>query len=272
MPSVIPFDFDGNAVRAIMHNDESWFVAKDIAVSLGYSNPRKAVRDHCKHARVVGGGNESFLPREEGVNDSFTLDPQTILIPEPDLYRLIIRSQLDSAEKFEQWVFEKVLPSLRKHGHFGVAKLEALALPSATLRLKPSFRTQALHCAVQVAKMQGGDEGEVDRLYEKYCEKFAAKPKREKDDPDCPRLVHEFVEDVMHVTVPARIMPANKKTQMKFIYEVFRKYCSERGMKRDDIPSMRVLGSGLKHRSDIVQVAPRSCVFYNLVPREEWNV
>jgi prophage antirepressor-like protein len=84
-------------------------VAIDIAKVLGYVNPQKAVRDHCKNVDAVG------------VNDSFTLDPQTIIIPERDVYRLIMRSKLPSAEKFEEWVVGDVLPSIRKTGKYEVA-------------------------------------------------------------------------------------------------------------------------------------------------------
>lgn len=105
--SVTPFYFDESAVRVLTgHDGEPWFVAKDVAVVLGYSNPQKAVRDHCKAAIPVG------------VNESFTLDPQTVIIPERDVYRLIMRSKLPSAERFEEWVVGEVLPSIRKTGQY----------------------------------------------------------------------------------------------------------------------------------------------------------
>ena len=66
--------------------------ARDVAEALGYTNPQKAVRDHCKRVRPIG------------VNDSFTLDRQTLIIPEPDIYRLVMRSRLPEAERFEEWV------------------------------------------------------------------------------------------------------------------------------------------------------------------------
>jgi prophage antirepressor-like protein len=111
MTDIVPFNFEGNNVRAFELSGEIWFVAKDAAVALGYSNPQKAVRDHCKRARPMG------------VNDSFTLskttiDPLAVVIPEPDLYRLIMRSRLPSAEKFEALVVEEILPSIRKTGQY----------------------------------------------------------------------------------------------------------------------------------------------------------
>lgn len=103
---IVSFDFEGAGVRGLSIDGEPWFVAKDIADVLGYTNPQKAVRDHCKGARPVG------------VNESFTLDPQTTIVPERDLYRLIMRSKLPAAERFEDWVVGEVLPAIRKTGRY----------------------------------------------------------------------------------------------------------------------------------------------------------
>lgn len=107
LPAV--FQFDNFQVRTIVVNGEPWFVAKDVADALGYTNPQKAVRDHCRRNTPVS-----------GVNESFTLDPQTVVIPEGDIYRLISKSQLPSAERFESWVFDEVLPTIRKTGSYQV--------------------------------------------------------------------------------------------------------------------------------------------------------
>ena len=86
-----------------MKEGEPWFVAKDVALVLGYSNPQKAIRTHCK------GVNETDTPTAKGL--------QTVkIIPERDLYRLIMRFRLPQAERFEEWVVGEVPPSIRKHG------------------------------------------------------------------------------------------------------------------------------------------------------------
>jgi prophage antirepressor-like protein len=99
------------------HNDEfgsldivtidgkPYFPAADCAKILGYTNPHKAIRDHCK------GVNESFSPSAGG-------NQKKKYIPEGDLYRLIIRSKLLAAERFETWVFDEVLPTIRKYGAY----------------------------------------------------------------------------------------------------------------------------------------------------------
>ena len=92
-------------LEILQEGDKFWFPATKCARILGYTNPEKAVRDHCK------GVNETFTPSHGGMQ-------KTRFIPEGDVYRLIIRSKLESAERFERWVFEDVLPSIRKHGAY----------------------------------------------------------------------------------------------------------------------------------------------------------
>lgn len=82
-----------------------YFPATDSAKMLGYSNPQKAIRDHCK------GVNEMVTPTKGG-------QQKKNYITEGNLYRLIINSKLPTAEKFESWVFDEVLPSIRKTGGY----------------------------------------------------------------------------------------------------------------------------------------------------------
>lgn len=83
-------------------------MAKDVADVLGYVNPRKAVSDHCKSA--VSGGVT--------IRDAIGREQEMTIIPERDVYRLVMRSKLPSAEKFEEWVVGDVLPSIRKAGNY----------------------------------------------------------------------------------------------------------------------------------------------------------
>lgn len=101
------------SVRTITIGNDPWFVASDIAKALGYSNPRKAIADHCK------GVTKRDTPTSSGI--------QSIsYINEGDMYRLIMRSKLPSAEKFEDWVVNEVLPSIRKNGGY-IAGQETLS-------------------------------------------------------------------------------------------------------------------------------------------------
>ena len=97
------------SVRTVYIDGKIYFVGKDVANALGYSNPRDAILRHCK----------GVVKR-----DSFKEGGQEIsLLPEGDVYRLIIKSQLPAAERFERWVFEEVLPTIRQTGQYGKQRL-----------------------------------------------------------------------------------------------------------------------------------------------------
>ncbi|MDS3947908.1 phage antirepressor [Staphylococcus epidermidis] len=86
-------------------DNKEWFPAIKVAEILGYTNPRKAIRDHAKEKGVT---IRSVLSNGGMQNKKF--------IDEGNLYRLITRSKLPQADQFEEWVFEDVLPAIRKHG------------------------------------------------------------------------------------------------------------------------------------------------------------
>ena len=103
-------------LEILQEGDKFWFPATKCAQILGYSNPYKAILDHCK---------KYGLTKREGVflkrnKDGSTMEQVNAAnyISEGNLYRLICRSKLESAERFEYWVFEDVLPSIRKHGAY----------------------------------------------------------------------------------------------------------------------------------------------------------
>ena len=95
------------SVRTVVENGEVLFCGADVAKALGYANSRKALIDHCK-----------------GVTKRDTLTvggvQQLSFIPEGDVYRLIAHSRLEKAVKFERWVFDEVLPTLRKTGMYAM--------------------------------------------------------------------------------------------------------------------------------------------------------
>lgn len=95
----------GANIRVVDRDGQPWFVAKDVAVALGYSKTRNAVAAHCK------GGLKMGLPSVSGIQEM-------TVIPESDVYRLILRSKLPQAEAFQDWIVNEVLPSIRKHGAY----------------------------------------------------------------------------------------------------------------------------------------------------------
>jgi len=92
-------------ITIAVNNGKEYFAATECAKKLGYANPQEAIRTHCKGVR------EFLTPTRGG-------DQMVKFIPEGDLYRLIVRSNLPEAEKFEQLVFDKILPSIRKNGSY----------------------------------------------------------------------------------------------------------------------------------------------------------
>lgn len=95
-------------VRTIVIDEKPYFCANDVAKALGYSNSSKAVGDHCRYI------TKRYVPHPQSKSKQIEMS----FIPEGDVYRLIVRSKLQSAEKFERWVFDEVLPSIRKHGAY----------------------------------------------------------------------------------------------------------------------------------------------------------
>jgi prophage antirepressor-like protein len=107
------FNFKENAVRTLLVNDEVMFVAKDVADCLGYADSAQAIRDNCKRAINLTNGVETFVNEIKEL-----MRTKSLVIPESDVYRLVMRSKLESAESFQDWVVEEVLPSIRKTGSY----------------------------------------------------------------------------------------------------------------------------------------------------------
>ena len=108
-------EFEKRAVRMINENGEVYFVAADVAKLLGYKNTSDAIKEHCR----------GVVKRYRGVETGKKADGSPAIqktafnmIPESDVYRLIFRSKLPAAAKFEDWVTKEVLPSIRKNGAY----------------------------------------------------------------------------------------------------------------------------------------------------------
>jgi anti-repressor protein len=120
-------------VRTLEENGTVLFSGKDIATALGYAIPRKAILDHCR----------GVLKRNVPHPQSNDKQLEITFITEGDLYRLIVNSRLPSAEQFEHWVFDEVLPTIRKTGGY-VSNEDTFIntyLPFADEQTKLLFRT-----------------------------------------------------------------------------------------------------------------------------------
>lgn len=105
--NVIPFRFESHEVRSMLIDDQPWFCAADVCAVLGYANSRKAIADNCREAGVTASDISSGGQRR-----------RVTFISEGNLYRLIIKSRKDEAQRFESWVCDEVLPAIRKHGRY----------------------------------------------------------------------------------------------------------------------------------------------------------
>ena len=185
------------SVRTLMVDDKYYFVGKDIAEALGYKRPSDAIAQHCKHTvkhRIVD--NTGF---EQPMN----------IIPESDVYRLIIKSKLPEAEKFEEWVMEEVLPQLRMSGVY--------ITESAT---QESIDYQALYGKNRIYNtfLNTVDlEAEYQRFYEMSKAERKARHINNDIRITCSKIIQKAIADRMALSLTE--VPASKLLAMKELSE-----------------------------------------------------
>lgn len=141
-------------VRTLTIENEPWFVGKDVADALQYSNSRDALG---KHVDV----------EDKGVANCDTLGgtQEMVIINESGLYSLILSSKLPSAKKFKRWVTSEVLPAIRKHGHYSVPSYQ----PKAT---SVGEVVNLINMTRQSMKDQGCNPREIAIAVKQLCEQF----------------------------------------------------------------------------------------------------
>lgn len=136
---------DFGKVRTMEIDGEPYFVGRDVAEILGYSNPQKALRDHIDE-------------EDKTLNDLFTVNgTKGVLINESGLYSLILSSKLPKAKEFKRWVTSEVLPSIRKHGAYAVDELindPELAIKAFTALKEERLKNKKLETTVAVQTQQ----------------------------------------------------------------------------------------------------------------------
>lgn len=126
------FNFNSSSVRIVIDpNQDLWFCGTDVCSILGYVNAPDAMKKHCKEAGIA----KRYISHSSGRKEA-------IFINEPNLYRLIIKSRKPQAEKFEAWVFEEVLPQIRKTGQY--SQPQQLALPEPEKKYTFEFTEKEL--------------------------------------------------------------------------------------------------------------------------------
>ena len=118
-------------IRTIEEEGKVLFCGSDVARALGYNEPHKAVARHCK------GGMKRPTPTNGGIQ-------QMLFIPEGDIYRLAAKSELPEADEFERWIFDEVLPSIRKHGAYMTEETlqEAILNPDYLLKIVTALKDE----------------------------------------------------------------------------------------------------------------------------------
>lgn len=116
-------------IRTTGINGEPYFVGKDVAEALGYTNPQKAIRDHVDE-------------EDRTVNESFTVNgTMGTLISESGVYALVFSSKLPNAKQFKHWVTSEVLPTIRKHGAYATIE-SIIADPDNGIKLLTALRDE----------------------------------------------------------------------------------------------------------------------------------
>ena len=143
-------------VRTTTIDGEIWFVGKDVAKALKYTNPQKAIRDHVDE-------------EDKTVNESFTVNgTKAVLINESGLYSLTFSSKLPDAKAFKHWVTHEVIPSIRKTGQYKVADNKR-----TTQKGKDSIVSQAKAFAAMVESMDKTmtlTNNQKLKLYHQFCD------------------------------------------------------------------------------------------------------
>lgn len=121
-------------IRTVEENGKVLLCGNDIATALGYSNPRDALYKHC---RCVA---KRDVPHPQSPDKQIEMS----FIPEGDVYRLIAHSKLPKAQEFESWVFDEVLPTIRKHGAYMTEQTleDALTSPDFLIRLATQLKEE----------------------------------------------------------------------------------------------------------------------------------
>ena len=148
---------DFGSIRTIVINNEPWFVGKDVAVALGYSNASKAVMNHVDE--------EDKITEISAYSQNGNTVGKLTFINESGIYSLIFSSKLANAKKFKRWVTSEVLPTIRKTGHYEMDgyKPKSTSLGEVVNLIKVTRETM---------KDQGADPTDIAIAVKDICEKF----------------------------------------------------------------------------------------------------
>lgn len=155
---VVAWDFLGTKVRTVKIKDEIWWVLVDLCRILGIQKPHQAA---------------DRLEKDEGcltsLIDSTGRRQESYVINEPGLYRLIFRSDKPEAKAFQDWVFQEVLPSIRKHGHYSLKRRGEIDPIKKEMRTK-GFDRERAKARVESKTINKGEHKELSKNGAKPCD------------------------------------------------------------------------------------------------------
>lgn len=219
-------------VRTITENGRTLFCGTDVARALGYTNPQKAIRDHCKGGTKRSG--VSHTTNQHGVTTE-QLTEMTF-IPEGDIYRLAARSKLPGADEFERWIFDEVLVSVNHHGAYMTPEAieQALLNPDTIIKLATTLKEEREQRIALAAKI--------------------------KEDAPATKLGHaiEGADGAILIGVMAKILKQNGyDTGEQRFFETLRRegFLIKSGSDRN-MPTQRALEMGLFTIKENVHVTP----------------
>lgn len=178
------FIFNGNQVRTIAdENGIALFCASDVAKVLGYARPADAVSAHCKGSVI-----RRPLETAGGVQ-------QARFITEGDLYRLIVSSKLPAAEQFERWIYDEVIPSIRKHGAYMTQQTLDKALTSPDFLIQLATRLKEEQEKVKALEPKAKALDDFTNVEDRLLVREAAKVLSNSGTPVSEKQLREWMAD-----------------------------------------------------------------------------
>ena len=189
-------------IRTVEESGEILFCGNDVAKALGYKDTAYAIRIHCKRVEKIP------TPTSGGIQ-------YMKFITEGDVYRLIVRSKLPSAEKFESWVFDEVLPSIRKTGSYSITKNIPQSFPEA-------LRAYANEVEQRELAEKQRDEAIKTKAWINDKKTATAMNTASQKSKEVNRLKIELDRSKEYASIKA----VEKATKNKYKWQLLRNYCT----------------------------------------------
>jgi prophage antirepressor-like protein len=222
MSNITLFNFDSRQVRVVIDETtgEALFVGKDVCETLGYVNHNDAMKLHC---RGVG--------KRYPIVDSLGRNQEVRVLTEADVMRLIISSKLPGAVAFERWVFEEVLPTIRKTGGFSV---------KPTVPTAPALPTTYIEALEHLLESKKAEALALEERDKAIATKALIGSKREASAmaaaSAASRQVNKLKAQLGFNARHATIRAVEKVTGTTYGWAELRKWCKANGVEAESVP------------------------------------